>query len=238
MGVRCNYMIHTDMKMKLIITYDPARDAENHMRSIFDAAYIPHGRVNFTETILGMVKNKEIKNILLDKGDRTEMLNKITALLAESNDRKKIEEDAHNLISAWNRLGDQVVFQLESLYNRAWPFEIMHVDLTTLPMCPYDFNAKRIFIHAGTDTQRQLRILSHELNHFLFYVVYTKELFERLGQEKFELLKESMTIFTNPEQSGKPNEAPLRQLYIKKAVKSINEAVAVGADWLLHNDGV
>lgn len=219
--------------MKLSATYDPARDAENHIRSIFDAAYMPHGRVEFVETLLGMVKIDEVKDILMRKGDRAEILKKITMLLAESRERTKLDEKARALEDAWVRLGDQVIFQLEVLYQRNWPFTAIHADLTTLPICPYNFKERRIFVHAMPDVMCQLRILSHEMSHFLFYAVYTQDLFKKLGREKFELLKESMAIFTNPEQAGKPNEEPLRKMYVQKAVKTIHEAVELGVEFLL-----
>lgn len=221
------------MKMKLTASYDPAMDAENHMRAIFDEAYLPHGYVGLKEKLLGMVEIEAVKVLLMNKGDRTETLNKIIAILAESQRRPELEDKARRLEEAWGSFGGQVIFQLEALYNRDWPFEAIHVVLTTLPICPYDFKARRIFVHAKPGIQSQLRILSHELNHFMFYVVYTKDLFEKLGKEKFELLKESMTIFTNPEQAGKPNEEPLRKLYLEKRVRNLDEAVRLGADYLL-----
>lgn len=219
--------------MKLTASYDPAKDAENHVRAILDAAYLPHGRVGFTEKLLGMVENENVKGVLARKGDRAEALGEITAILAESQDRQGLDEKACKLEDTWNSLGGQVLFQLEALYGRDWPFEGMHVHLTTLPLCSYDFKGRKIFVHAKQGVQGQLRILSHEMNHFLFYAAYANDLSARLGQEKFELLKESMTIFTNPEQAGKPNEEPLRKLYIEKRVRSLDEAVQLGTDFLL-----
>ncbi|MEK7606621.1 MAG: hypothetical protein AAB444_00250 [Patescibacteria group bacterium] len=221
------------MKMQLSATYEPVKDAENYIRAIFDAAYMPHGYVGLTEKLLGMIEIAEIKDILMRKGDRAETMEKITVLLAESHEGIALDERARQLEDAWGHLGDQVIFQLEVLYGREWPFEAVHVDLTTLPICPYDFKARRIFVNARLDVRCQLRILSHELNHFLFYAAYSNDLFEKLGREKFELLKESMTIFTNPEQVGKPNEEPLRKLYVDKGVMTIGEAVDAGVNFLL-----
>jgi uncharacterized protein YndB with AHSA1/START domain len=89
-------------------------------------------------------------------------------------------------------------------------------------------------VHAKQGVHAQLRILSHELNHFLFYVVYFHDLSVKLGEDKFELLKESVTIFTSPEKDGKPDEEPLRKLYLEKHVRSLDEAVQIGAEFLMN----
>lgn len=213
-------------------SYDPARDAENYLHAIYDAAYLAHGREGMVERLLNMVEIEAIKNILTQKGNRDEASEKITSILSESRGRLDLERKAYELEEALARLGDQVTFQLAALYSHDWPFESIHIDLTTLPICPYDFKAKNIYVHAAPSSQAQLRILSHELNHFMFYEIYSKDLYTKLGREKFELLKESMTIFTNPEQTGKPNEEVLRKLFIEKGVRSISEAVEIGLGYL------
>ncbi len=219
--------------MNFSTSYDPARDAENYIRAIYDVSYLAHGREGMVEKLLGKIEMDSIRAVLTQKGDRDDTLNTITSLLSDSPGRPDLEKKALELEEAWARLGEQVIFQLETLYLHNWPFESLHVDLTTLPICPYDFQAKKIFVHASPSSQTQLRILSHELNHFMFYEIYSKDLHKKLGREKFELLKESITIFTNPEQTGKPNEDALRRLYIEKEVRSIQKAVELGAEYLM-----
>lgn len=219
--------------MKLTAAYEPAKDAENHVRAIFDDAYNTYGRNGMKEKLLAMVESEDVKTVLSSGGERMAVLARVTELMANSPARTALEEKALKLEAAWAKLGGQVVFQLEALYGRDWPFEAVHVDLTTLPICPYDFKARRIFVHAAPGAQAQLRILSHELNHFMFYWVYANELSEKLGREKFELLKESVTIFTDPEQAGKPDEEPLRRLYAEKRVHGLGDAVRIGTEFLL-----
>lgn len=219
--------------MNFTATYDPAKDAENHVRAIFDAAYMTYGREGMREKLLLAVESDAVRATLSEGGEREGVLAKITELLANSPGRPLLEDKARKLEAAWAKLGGQVIFQLEALFNNDWPFEAVHVDLTTLPICPYDFKARQIFVHGAPGAQAQLRILSHELNHFMFYWVYAKDLMNKLGQEKFELLKESVTIFTNPEQVGKPNEEPLRKLYLEKHVRNLDGAVRLGAEYLL-----
>lgn len=44
-----------------------------------------------------------------------------------------------------------------------------------------------------------------------------------------------MTIFTNPEQSGKPDEEPLRKLYIENHVRTLDKAIDIGTNYLLKH---
>jgi hypothetical protein len=60
---------------------------------------------------------------LTQKGDRADTLAKITAILAESSGRPELDEKTRKLEEAWVKSGDQVLFQLEALYGRDWPFE-------------------------------------------------------------------------------------------------------------------
>src|SRR3989304_940746 len=48
-----------------------------------------------------------------------------------------------------------------------------------------------------------------ELNHFMFYYYFGK-LRGELGHEKFESLKEALTVFTNPDEEGYPAQRRLR----------------------------
>lgn len=77
----------------------------------------------------------------------------------------------------------------------------------------------------------QVGTILHEFNHFMFYHYYP-ELKDKLGKEKYELLKESLTFFTNPNQIGKPDEDKLRQLYASKNWSSVEEIINAGAHLL------
>lgn len=57
----------------------------------------------------------------------------------------------------------------------------------------------------------------------------------KLGEEKYELLKESITFFSNPEQEGKPNEEQLRALFLSRVWDDLDEAVEAGVDLLLKS---
>ncbi len=82
-------------------------------------------------------------------------------------------------------------------------------------------------VFGRANTRKQLQIITHELNHFMFYY-YFGELKNELGKEKFESLKEALTIFTNPEEKGYPNQKRIRNQLAKQKVKSIPKIVQSG----------
>ncbi len=219
--------------MQINFSYDPARDAENYVRAVFEFSYLSHGRVNLREELLSGITNDEIRGYIENGKDKDNVMNNVANALSSEAGRLECEAKAVQLSEAWDELGDQIVLTLESLYDMDNPFDEVTVDLTTLIICPYNFKERQIYVSAKPSVQFQLRILLHELNHFFFYWKYAKDYSEKLGKEKFELLKESMTIFTNPEQNGKPNEGPLRKHFIENKVRTIDEAVKLGTEFLL-----
>jgi hypothetical protein len=76
---------------------------------------------------------------------------------------------------------------------------------------------------------RIILVAKHELNHFMFFYYYP-QLKEKLGEEKFEILKEALVIFTNPEGNDKPAVKKLENYFKtlsgKPATEIINLALA------------
>ena len=62
---------------------------------------------------------------------------------------------------------------------------------------------------------------------------YYLHLEEEMGDEKWNILKESMTFFTEPNSSGYPAEKEFRNLYLSKKWKNIDEIIEVGKALLL-----
>ncbi len=110
---------------------------------------------------------------------------------------------------AWKNEGSRIEDQLQKLYERKVPFKLIKIYLSSLPICPYNFEKRWIMVFGETTIKRQLQILTHELNHFMFYY-YFGALKERLGKERFESIKEALTVFTNPEEKGYPAQQKLR----------------------------
>ena len=101
-----------------------------------------------------------------------------------------------------------------------------------MPLCPYSYKDKFIYICLNDTAEKQISVLLHELNHFMFYFYYS-DLKDKLGHEKYELLKESLSYFSNPEQEGKPDEKELRNLYASKNWENIDEIIKSTVDFLL-----
>lgn len=217
--------------MLLLTTYSPAKDAENYVRTLFDLAYKHHGDVKRNQAILEGITIDGIRGILADATNRETALECITELLEGHSERSNLEQKAASLQNEWLTRGKQIIFQLEALYGLPCPFDQIDIDLTTIPSCPYDYAKKRIFVHAEPGIQTQFRILSHELNHFFFYFKYAKSLSSRLEKRQLETLKESLTVFTNPEQRPYPEAAPLVEKYIAKGIKTIEDAIEAGVEF-------
>lgn len=221
--------------MKLKVIYDPAYDAENYVRAIFDKAFLAHGRKNMRENLLSSINSDDLKKALTKSTKREAALERVTTILTNQFQSKPeiLNERQKLLQAAWKELGVQIIQQLVFLYQKPFPFDMITAYLTTLELCPYNYQKRYIYIRASVPAQQQLRILSHELNHFMFYYYYA-DLSKKLGQEKFELLKESLTLFTNPEQTGKPNEKPLRELYRSNDYHNLDDVIHDGFKYLLR----
>lgn len=95
-----------------------------------------------------------------------------------------------------------------------------------MPICPYNFEKKWIIVFAGASIEKQLQILTHELNHFMFYH-YFGELKKEIGEEELESLKEVLTVLTNPEEKGYPDQQELR-IWLLWQNKTIPEIIEDG----------
>lgn len=220
--------------MILTASYSPEKDAENYIRTLFDRAYHHYGDGQRNQKILAEIENEEIRNLLTEGTDREIVLSGVTDLLSQQPTRTTFEKKATDIQETWNQRGAQIIFQLEALYGLKCPFENITIDLTTISSCPYNYQKRQIFVHAIPGIQAQLRILSHELNHFFFYWKYAEKLSAVLDKNQLELLKESLTVFTNPEQSPYPNAKKLVEAYIASQVDTIDKAVEIGIKVILE----
>ncbi|MFA6160745.1 MAG: hypothetical protein WC766_01050 [Patescibacteria group bacterium] len=221
--------------MQLKVSYDATFDAENYLLALYDRAHLKHGRNNFYEDLLNSIESDEVKSLFKEEQDREEIKNKLVAILNHGFKREEdvIAKKIDNLKSAWSEVGGQVEFKLSSIYQKPFPFDEVQIYLSTFSLCPYSYKEKYIYLSLKSNPQNQIRTLLHELNHFMFYYYYS-EVCKNLDKENFELLKESLTLFTNPEQRGKPNEKPLRELYIKQYSLSLDETVQIAIAFLME----
>jgi hypothetical protein len=218
--------------MKLEISYSAEKDLENYLNSVVDFKYLKHGRENIQKELLSKLP-ENLQNIILQVAEKDKISSDILKYLNDqaTSNPQLIEDKINKLRSSWDKVGKQVIANLEFIFNKKFPFDLITVYFTTVPICPYNYQKKYFYIHSGATVQNQLRITEHELNHFMFYFYYS-DLKNKLDKEKLELLKESLTFFTNPEQAGKPNEKPLRDLYLSKNWLSLEEAIMAGVESL------
>jgi hypothetical protein len=125
---------------------------------------------------------------------------------------------------AWEVVGNQIMYSVENLYKRKFPFENLQGYYTTLPIYPYSYKSKYTYVGIKEEIPEQLLSILHELNHFMFHH-YFGHLQEELGHNKFHLIKESLTFFTNPEDPGLKNQKNLRELYASRYCESIDEII-------------
>lgn len=220
--------------MNLNVEYSVQKDASTYINFIRNFNSYKHGRDNIQGNLL---KNLEppLREILEHAETDEEALEKINTYLEKAyrDGPDLIEGGISKLRSSWESVGHNIIYNLEFLYQKPFPFESVTVFLTTNNIFPHNYNKRYFYItHKGVSTQ--LSIIKHELNHFMFYYYYDS-LKDRLEDEKYELLKESLTLFSNPDKEGKPNEKELRDLFRSRLWENLDEAINAGAQFLLDS---
>lgn len=215
--------------MKLNITYSPEKDAQNHVNTVYKFRFLKHGREDIQQKLLSKLPSK-LQEVITSATSDTDAHDKILKFLKawQKQQPNLINNSINNLQFYWNKTGSAIIKSLEFFYQKPLPFDEITIYLTMAPISPYSFEGKYIFIFAQIPPMGQVGTILHELNHFMFYHYYP-ELKDKLGEEKYELLKESLTFFTNPNQIGKPDEDKLRQLYASKNWSSVEEIINAGA---------
>lgn len=216
------------------VEYSVQKDASTYINFIRNFNSYKHGRENIQSNLL---KNLEppLKEILEHAETDEEALARITSYLekAYKDNPDIIESSISKLEASWEAVGRNIIYNLEFLYQKSFPFESVTVFLTTNNIFPHNYNNRYFYItHKGVSTQ--LSTIKHELNHFMFYYYYDS-LEDTLGDEKYELLKESLTLFSNPDKEGKPNEKELRDFFRSRLWENLDDAINAGAQFLLDS---
>jgi len=71
--------------------------------------------------------------------------------------------------------------------------------LTTFPRFPYNYQKGYIWLSCKRGLDYQIQIFMHELLHFQFFEYYGEKAWNCLGREKYQYLKEAMTIILDDE---------------------------------------
>lgn len=104
--------------------------------------------------------------------------------------------------------------------------------MTSNVVCPYNPDEQYFYVR-WTTYDIQLRTANHELNHFMFHYYYG-DLEKEMGDEKWNILKESMTLFTEPNNPGYPAEEELRKMYMSKRWSNVDEIIVAGKELLIN----
>lgn len=218
--------------MQLNVDYSVEKDTRTYVDLVYSFKAYEHGRQNLKETLLKKL-DPQLQEIITAADSEKSAYDGVHAYLEkyQQNNIEKIEKNINRLKAEWALVGETLIKSLEFLYQNKFPFEKVTAYLTTNYIFPYSYEQR--YFYANIEyLMPQLGTAKHELNHFMFYYYYPK-LKEQLGDEKYELLKESLTFFSNPELKGKPNELPLRELYRSKIWVNMDEAVKAGVVFLV-----
>lgn len=211
------------------VNYSLKRDVDNYLNSVWKFRYLKHGREGISGDLVKQFPQDFIEG--LKKIKRKHEASKFVRTFLQSQHpflAEYIRRVGKHLQVALDEERPKIVRKLEDVYNKKFPFNKIDVFITTLKICPYDFRKRWFMVSVYGNPKNHVNTALHELNHFMFYH-YFGCLKEKLGKEKFESLKEALTVFTNPEEKGYPAQEKLRAWLVAQK-GSISEIVANG-EW-------
>lgn len=228
----CSPIFLYNITMRIKVIYSLQHDIDNYTDSLYRFRWNKHGRENIQEVLLKPF-SEDFKKSLKKATNKKEAQKIVEKFLLQGLDGRKQTylAVANNLETAWKESGDAIIKKLEKIYGKEVPFNLITVYLSSIPICPYNFKQRWIYAFAGTSTQRQLRILTHELNHFMF-LFHFGNLKDKVGNDNFESLKEALTVFTNPEEKGYPAQQKLRT-WLNKQKGTVSEIITANK-WQKH----
>jgi hypothetical protein len=215
----------------LIVKYSVEKDTETYVDFVYQYKAFRHGNEDRQKNLLKSLDN-ELQEIIKTADNEDNAYKAIKECLQKRYDSDTTLMNNHikMLVERWNNIGANIIYFLEFLYHKPFPFDEITVYLTTNNICPYSYEKRYFFTNYKFVTE-QIDTAKHELNHFMFYYYYNN-LKEKMSEEKYDLLKESLALFSNPNQLGKPNETPIRKLYKSKLWLDLDDAIAAGYEYL------
>lgn len=213
--------------MKIKVSYVFWRDVWNYLHSVYRFKWLKHGRSDVRDKLF-LSLPVEFQEGLERAKDEKEAKTVIKSFLSKNLAGRKVKylQIGRDLENVWAKEGLKIEGILQDLYGKKVPFKCIKIYLSSLPRCPHNFEKKWIMVFAGVEAKKQLQIMAHELNHFMYYY-YLSDLRSELGNEKYESLKEALTVFTNPEEQGYPAHRLLRA-WLARQKGTIPEIVARG----------
>ena len=216
--------------MKFKVYYSIEKDIWNHLNANWKFSYPRYGRKGIQEKLLKPYP-KEYKENLAKASTREEATEVIKNFLLNlpNSFKNTMPIIARGVEQLLNEEKDKIIGKLEKTYNKQFPFNEITVYLTTANIHPYNYEKKWFMSGRNQSEQRHISTATHELNHFMFYYYYPY-LKDKLGEEKFEILKEALTIYTNPEGNERPTTKKLERYFREHLDKTIEEIIEKG-EW-------
>ena len=148
--------------MRIYIQYSVNKDAENYLNGVFEFKHLKHGRENIREDLLAKIDS--ILRSKIEKSKNKEDAQKlIFDFLTEwqKENSEFIESVIKNLEHGWNMVGQETIKKLETLYKKQFQFNKITIYLTSLPLCPYSYKEKYLFVYIKDSAERQVKIILH-----------------------------------------------------------------------------
>ncbi len=126
------------------------------------------------------------------------------------------------LENSWNEIASEYQARAEQIFGTSLPADIT-VYLTINNRCPYDIENNSFFVSLSNEFP--MRTIMHELWHFYTWYGLGADQLEKLGKEKYNDLKESLTVLLNieckdllpvgAEDAGYPQHQELRNKIVR-----------------------
>ncbi len=227
--------------MILQFSYLKDKDIDNYLKFVWKspswlgdstASSITHG---IDDTLIAMLRSAESSRAAREVVER--IIDSIWKM-----DIGGYKNKIKNLSSEWMLREGGFVKSLEIFYEKPFDFNNLKAYLTTLPICPYDYDKGWFMVALKNSLERQIKTVGHELMHFVFIRHYWDKCEKkfRLSDDKIDMIKEALTVFLNTEfkewikveDKGYQREQELRNflLRIRPKAKSFNRLLeeAVG----------
>ncbi len=209
------------------VLYSQDKDIDNYLNSAWHFSYQKHGREDMEKRLLKYFPekfNKNLKNAQTKEKATTTIKSYLDNLPQSFNDQTTIL-----IIGIEKILNDhqtEIVNLLESIYQKPFPFKVITVFLTTLSICPYNYEEKWFMSRRSNSIDGHINTTKHELNHFMFYYYYQDRLKKQsLPEEKIEKIKEALAILTNPEGNNKPDIKELEIFIQTQKNKTLDQII-------------
>lgn len=113
--------------------------------------------------------------------------------------QNNLEEKVKELQGGFDNIQQKLFETMEKLTANKIYRNDFNCFITTFPRFFYDYKNGYVWISYRRKLDYQLSIFLHELLHFQFFAYYGKKVWDILGPEKYQHLKEAMTIILDDE---------------------------------------